>query len=349
MASRSNWLKWSLALLVLLVLVVGAWVYYQGRPTFTPPPLPEPNGYEQLLNAAEKVAPRTGFYDEMETEELAAIVQQNEPVISLTRDALDEEIAVPVDWSRDPSTAADPATLERPQAIRNLSRALLAEAQYWRLQQRPEEAIARTIEAYRLGAKSYRGGLIIDLLVGIAIQGGALEELRRIAEQNPDQHAVILRQLLEVISLGEPADDVLQREQDYIASASRSLTALLFRAQLQELLMPAVQATTQAALRTEVQERLLALHLAIEVYHQEHEEWPAKLEDVAELLDGEVPQDPYSQGQFVYRVEDGNYLLYSVGSNGQDDGGVGDETGLKEDVLYPLVPKTEQESADPQD
>ena len=69
---------------IALLLLAGGWLTLRlAFPPFVPPPLPQPNGYDDLLRAAEMLAPRTGFYDEMDAEELAAIVEQNRPALAL--------------------------------------------------------------------------------------------------------------------------------------------------------------------------------------------------------------------------------------------------------------------------
>ena len=85
----------------LLVLLAGA-ALWQSRSRFTPPSLPVVNGYDDLLQAAEMLHPRTGFYDEMPAEELNEVVAHNRAALEIVRQALEKEIAVPVDWSRDP-------------------------------------------------------------------------------------------------------------------------------------------------------------------------------------------------------------------------------------------------------
>lgn len=343
MTAKSNWLKWALGVIVVLLLLAGGWIYLQTRSTFTPPPVPEPNGYDQLMAAAEMIAPRTGFYDEMESEELRSIVEQNKPALQLAREALEQEIVVPIDWSIDPVVGNDSS--EHIKALRQLSRAFIADSQFQLYENNGLEAMQRSLETYRLGAKCYKGGLIVDLLVGIAVKGVSLEQLRMVSAAHPEQRAMVLEQLRQLQGLGEPAEWVIQRELDNIKSP-RTLQGWVIHMQAPSLIEPAIQAAEQAVRRSETMERLLLLHLAVHLYQKENGHWPSELAEVAPLLGGEIPKDPFTDEDFVYRVEGDEYQLYSKGVNRRDDGGIGDETGLKEDMLYPLTPQAEEEPED---
>lgn len=76
-------------------------------------------------------------------------------------------------------------------------------------------------------------------------------------------------------------------------------------------------------LRTESWRSAIRLLLAINAYKQEQQSWPESLDDLPADLD-EFKRDPVSNKTFVYRVVDGEPLLYSLGANLKDDGGVHD-------------------------
>lgn len=82
--------------------------------------------------------------------------------------------------------------------------------------------------------------------------------------------------------------------------------------------------------------RLAMTLLAIRIYQLEHGQPPASLDDLAPGILAEVPRDPFSQQDeqpLVYRREGDSFVLYSVGPNEVDDGGVSDETPLSGDLL----------------
>lgn len=63
--------------------------------------------------------------------------------------------------------------------------------------------------------------------------------------------------------------------------------------------------------------------IALERYRLAHGEYPASLEPLAPLLGDKVPHDVINGGPLLYRLaSDGQFVLYSVGWNERDDGGV---------------------------
>ena len=61
--------------------------------------------------------------------------------------------------------------------------------------------------------------------------------------------------------------------------------------------------------------------LALDVCRQRTGHYPASLEEARKLVGGELPSDPFTGGELIYRRRDNGYLLYSVGENRRDDGG----------------------------
>lgn len=70
---------------------------------------------------------------------------------------------------------------------------------------------------------------------------------------------------------------------------------------------------------------LFRMGLLIEQHYTEHGSYPASLDVLARALGGAVPLDPFSGEPYQYVVSDDGFLLYSVGGNQVDDGGVHDQ------------------------
>jgi hypothetical protein len=86
-------------------------------------------------------------------------------------------------------------------------------------------------------------------------------------------------------------------------------------------LLPAVQQVARAAVRLEAREQLARIGIALAAYRADHDSYPEELSALApEYLD-EIPLDPFSDTQPVYRLESNEYTLYSLGPNFEDDGG----------------------------
>ena len=60
---------------------------------------------------------------------------------------------------------------------------------------------------------------------------------------------------------------------------------------------------------------------ALAMYHNDHSAYPRSLADLSPQYMAQVPKDPWSDRDYIYRPRDNGYLLYSVGRNGKDDGG----------------------------
>jgi hypothetical protein len=61
--------------------------------------------------------------------------------------------------------------------------------------------------------------------------------------------------------------------------------------------------------------------LGLQRWKKQHGTWPDSLDQLAPEFLEVIPKDVISQQDFVYRKENSSFLLYSVGSNGIDDGG----------------------------
>lgn len=87
------------------------------------------------------------------------------------------------------------------------------------------------------------------------------------------------------------------------------------------LILPATQAALAAEDRVNTQLALVQLAAAIATYRAEHGEYPEKLEGLVPNILDKLPGDLFHDNPFVYRRMDNGYLLYSLGANGNDDGG----------------------------
>jgi len=84
----------------------------------------------------------------------------------------------------------------------------------------------------------------------------------------------------------------------------------------------AIRVLPFAYTRREALKRLLLISLALRQYRVEHGRYPAQLSVLAPAYLAAVPDDPFAlKAPFMYRPTGNTYLLYSVGPDGQDDGG----------------------------
>jgi hypothetical protein len=76
---------------------------------------------------------------------------------------------------------------------------------------------------------------------------------------------------------------------------------------------------------------LTRLAFALAAYHADNGLYPVSLANLVPEYIREVPRDIFNDAEPRYRREGSGYLLYSVGSNGKDDGGRGFENGVRGD------------------
>jgi hypothetical protein len=104
------------------------------------------------------------------------------------------------------------------------------------------------------------------------------------------------------------------------------------------LLVPAFRKVQESWDRTEQQERNLHLAFALAAYQRDHGRYPAKLSELAPKYLAQLPDDVFSGKALIYRPAENGYLLYSVGVNGIDEGGRGDEDDPSGDDLCIRMP-----------
>ena len=88
-------------------------------------------------------------------------------------------------------------------------------------------------------------------------------------------------------------------------------------------LLPVYEAARLKNVENETQNGLLLVVLALHAFRMEHGQYPVSLNELAPVCLKKLPNDPFAvQGTFKYRVTGRSYVLYSVGPDGKDDGGM---------------------------
>ena len=107
------------------------------------------------------------------------------------------------------------------------------------------------------------------------------------------------------------------------------------------LLLPAVMKVQDAADRAQQTQANVVVAYALASYHRDQGRYPPDLAPLSPKYVSEVPQDLFSSKPLVYRPSENGYLLYSVGMNGKDDGGRGQEDEPRGDDIVVRVPLPE--------
>jgi hypothetical protein len=130
------------------------------------------------------------------------------------------------------------------------------------------------------------------------------------------QRAAMLRHMNQFVEIAKlPPEQQEARFQELRATAKGEPV-------LVRLLAPAAEKVARSYRRSRAEARCAIAALAAERYRRARGQWPDRLETLVETgyLD-RVPDDPYAGGPLRWRRLDDGAVVYSVGPDGQDDGG----------------------------
>ena len=325
--------------------------------------LPDPNGYEDLVAAGKMFdSPILNTAVEPQsTGELAAEVAKYSKAYDRCRLGLSREVVCPI-WGEGEDLAENQTLwIEDFSSIRSLARALSMKSELARRELRHADAATVARDIIRLASAMERHGTVLHLLVGVAIEGMGKASLCRVTgELSPETCRELVHELSVIEERREPLDEILHRDRILSENAygwSGHLFEFLWdlagggsvKTQLMNNTYPRAVATS----------RLLIITLALRAYTVERGGYPNELRQLVPDYLRSLPADPFGpkDESFVYRLVDGGYVLYSLGPNRRDDGGVpqkettdgytGWDTGdLRLDTLYKLEEEATEEVND---
>ena len=330
--------KWVLGGAALIVAL--GWGYGWLYPAYEPPVQPLQNAYHDLASLGDQVAQPVGFYGEMPDAAMAKLVATNAPMLDKARRSLRQPSVVALDWQADEQWFPE---IHEPRIgdFRQLATAFAIEGFEALKKNDSRLAIQCGLDNLLLAQATSRGGLGSDWLTGAAVYATGLGTLREACPQaRRDDCQRVLNNLPVMSDWFDPPPDITEREwhfwrringpyQTFRTELKYNNNRMNFERELGELVL-LYQASTD----------LLRFHYAIRLYCIDHDELPSSL---GELLGGPLealPRDPFSGQDFVYLPGQGRYILYSVGLNRIDDGGlVDDEDRTMGDLV--LEPSTQ--------
>ncbi len=224
-----------------------------------------------------------------------------------------------------------PAPLSRVRTMRRWLFLLMRAANNDVAEERTDDAIAKWRCMIQLGRHLQQQCILIEFLVGISSESAGVNQASAfVVEGDPDEH-----QLHKIASL--PAEtrndwDAIQsriipvgelQRQEY----ERSL-GLVDRVKY-EFGIGAIGRTKGSIyhrvrgsyLRTLMYKRGLHILVALRRYRNEYHRWPKSLDEIRSRASVEILVDPISDGDFVYRLTNDGFTLYSKGENKVDEGG----------------------------
>lgn len=311
-------------------------IYFSLFPRFTPPVLPVPNGYDELLRAAELLPDRTGFYRDMDDDELRTVVEGNAKTLENASEALEKECMVLVDWS--PGKDGFTPHLAQGRAMRKLARAWAASARLATKNGNSQEAFNCGLQCFGLAGASARGGLIVDRQLAFAIHGMGLQIWRNLVPSLGRSACEQLSENLKLLPIQlEPLNKVIKRDLAFGRRSHGAFASLMMRGAVQRQIQQTKNSTQASEMRIEANRALLQGHLALRAYQLDKEQLPETLEELVPTYLPKLPVDAFSEGSLVYRRSGESYRLYSVDSNGVDDQGVETTSEVPGDLLLEVL------------
>ena len=278
---------------ILIAVLGAALILSSAKP---PPPLPNPNGYDDFVKAGCMLTGSAGDPATTSLEDLRAEVARNASTLGLARMGLERPCRVPLEYSENfySRHAGDLA------AIKRLAQAFYAEGKLAEREGRDAEAVHAYLENIQLGQESARGGLLIDRLVGLACEAFGCAGLNSVVGQLGAAECRTAIRRLEAMEAsdapGETVEALFQRERAFHRRAygwrgQFDEVLAFFRFRDLRLVRQQLRQKTEAG---QMRLQRLLVDLAARAYERDQGQRPKSVADLVPDYLKAIPQDPMS-------------------------------------------------------
>ena len=280
---------------VAALLVVAALVVTRNQLPSAGPPLPKPNGYDDLVQAGRMVADNTSDFSKMSEGDLRALMMKNSEALKLARTGLTHVCQVPLDFS-----APNLTYFTNLAVVKRLAQAVTAQGRLAELENRPADAAEAYLTVIRMGCAIGRGGLLIDSLVSIAVEAMGVVNMERLA---PKLDAKQCREAAAALESSEgqrePAQNVLSRERIW-ARRAYGLKGQISRIVNFNSIRQTEKGVVSRLTAQQTREQVLLIQLASRAYEQEKGERPKTLGILVPVYLKTIPQNPVTGTNMAY-------------------------------------------------
>jgi hypothetical protein len=259
-----------------------------------PPPLPKPNGYDDFVKAGRMVTDDYADYGKMSEEGLRAFVKKNAEALKLARAGLGRECRVPLDYSVTNAHWVDLPLFKR------LAHTFTAEGGLAELENRPGDAAESYLDTVRLGHASARGGVMIDSLVGLAVESIGIAPLEKLTPNLDARQCREVASALETAESDRESADTILKEEHAWAWHTFGLKEQIARLLMFMELHQNEQKCASRIQRQQTRTRLLLIQLAARAYELEKGEPPKNLADLVPAYLKAIPRDPLTGTNMAY-------------------------------------------------
>ena len=192
---------------------------------------------------------------------------------------------------------------------------------------RHDAAMQKYLCAIRIAEHLHQQPILVDQLVGIAVDALAVMNIKRFVLQSlpTKQHLETLEEVLPHSKQKwlEQFENACELENLYQQRQLGIIRRSLAEWWLGNLNEKALQRTRVLLLRVLSDEHGVRILIALRRYKDANGRWPENLDAVKPLLPEDILIDPINDSSFAYKVVGDNFTLYSKGQDNVDDGGQG--------------------------
>jgi hypothetical protein len=295
---KRNWLVVLGIFALPFLLFLGCFIFDLTSPNLPPiSPLPNPNGYDDFVKAGKMLASDTGNFDEMNQQQLQTLSDENSNALQVARAGLQAQCRVPIQFSETYMINH----LNDLAALKRLAQAFAAEGKLNEMENRPDNAAKSYLDIIHLGNESSRGGILIDELVGIAIESIGRDSLQKISNQLDAKSCRESVAALETLdSQKQTWKDVMQQENAWSHEVFPGIREEIFRVMNHSSLNKSEERGEQKFKTRQMETRQLIIDLAGRAYELDKGKPPTNLSDLVPNYLKAVPQDPFTGTNMVY-------------------------------------------------
>jgi hypothetical protein len=300
MKKTRNWLL-ALSILAFPFVLFFGFLVFMEEPVPPIAPLPNPNGYDDLVKSGQMIKGDYGDYDKASLIKLRAFVSTNTEALALARSALNNQCGVPVQFSKAYLTNH----IQDMIAFRGLAQALVCDGKLAEKENRFSDAANSYLDTVHLGTQITRGGTLVDEMLSVAVVSLGETQLESVVT-NLDaitcrETAVTLETLF---SQRQTWNQTMQQENAWSRRTFSGIEGKTLRLYYKLVYYRTREQNHQRAIdtinSTQKKENQLIIDLAARAYELDKGRPPASAADLVPEYLKAVPQDPITGANTVY-------------------------------------------------